>query len=51
VGNPRLLRVEVAHPQSGGVATARGVELDWIGVQIAGLLDETPLPPDRAETE
>ena len=40
VGNPRLLRVEVAHAQGGEIVTARGVEVEWIGARIAGLLDE-----------
>ncbi len=40
VGSRRLLRVEVEHTQSDGVASARGVEIDWIGARIADLLEE-----------
>jgi hypothetical protein len=40
VGNPRLLRVEVQHAQSGGVASARGVEIDWVGALIVDLVGE-----------
>ena len=46
VGNRRLLRVEVEHAQSGGVAGARGVEVEWIGPQIAVFLGESRSPPD-----
>ena len=46
VGNPRLLRVEVQHAQSGGVASARGVEVDYIGALIVDLVGEPRLPPD-----
>ena len=45
VGNRRLLRVEVEHAQSGGVAGARGVDVEWIGPQIAVLLGESRSPP------
>jgi hypothetical protein len=50
VGNRRLLRVEVEHAQSGGVVGANGVEVGWIGPQIAVLLGESRLPPDGAES-
>jgi hypothetical protein len=46
VGSPSLLRVELEHAQSGGVAHARGVAWDWIGPRLAGLLGETRPPPD-----
>jgi hypothetical protein len=45
VGNPRLLRVEVEHAQSGGAATARGVEIDWVGARIVDLVSEPRSPP------
>src|SRR5262245_55131412 len=47
VGNPRLLRVEVEHAQSGDVTSARGVAVDWIGPRVGGLLRESPLSLDR----
>jgi len=50
VGNRHLLRVEVEHTQSDGVANARGVEVDWIGARIADLLGEPRAPPDRPES-
>jgi hypothetical protein len=50
VGSRRLLRVEVEHAQSGGVAGARGVDLEWIGPQIAVLLGESRSPPEGPAT-
>ena len=40
-GNVRLLRVEVEHAQSDAVASARGVEIEWIAVRIAELLEDS----------
>lgn len=44
-GSVRLLRVEVEHAQSDAVASARGVEIDWIGVWIAQILGASQPPP------